>query len=33
MYRLTAGGLALAREQRASAGDGGLFAKRLKVSP
>jgi DNA-binding PadR family transcriptional regulator len=32
MYRLTAGGLALAREQRASAGDGGLFAKRLKVN-
>jgi len=32
MYRLTAGGLALAREQRAGASDGGLFAKRLKVS-
>jgi PadR family transcriptional regulator PadR len=32
MYRLTAGVLALAREQRASAGDGGLFAKRLKVN-
>jgi PadR family transcriptional regulator, regulatory protein PadR len=32
MYRLTAGGLALAREQRASAGEGGLLAKRFKVS-
>ena len=32
MYRLTAGGLALAREQGASAGESGLFAKRLKVS-
>ena len=31
MYRPTAGGLALAREQRASAEDRGLFHKRLKL--
>jgi DNA-binding PadR family transcriptional regulator len=31
MYRPTAEGLALAREQRASAGDTGLFPQRLKL--
>src|SRR5450755_4932048 len=31
MYRPTAAGLALAREQRASAGEAGLFAKQLRL--
>jgi DNA-binding PadR family transcriptional regulator len=31
MYRPTAGGLSLAREQRASAGYAGLFRQRLKL--
>ena len=31
MYRPTVGGLALAREQRASAGDSGFFPQRLKL--
>ena len=32
MYRPTAGGLALAREQRTNAGPDGLLTKRLKVA-